>query len=114
MSLIADSDNNRIRRIDIDGTIATIAGNGIADYTGDGGQAVAAELDTPFGVAVDGQDRVIVADTGSSVIRRIDATGRIATIAGTGTGGYSGDGGAATSAELRSRSPSRSMRAARW
>lgn len=98
---IADGDNNRIRRIDIDGTIATIAGNGIADYTGDGAQATSAALNGPFGVAVDGQGRIVVADTGNSVVRRIDTTGVISTIAGTGTSGYSGDGGPAASADLQ-------------
>jgi len=98
--LIADTDNNRIRRIDIDGTISTIAGTGIADYTGDGGLGTSAALNGPFGVAVDASGRVLVADTGNSAIRRIDAADIITTIAGTGNSGYSGDGGAATSADL--------------
>ncbi len=98
--LIADSDANRIRRIDIDGTIRTIAGTGTANYTGDHGQATAATLDGPFGVSVDANDRILVADTGNSVVRRIDTSGVITTIAGTGTLGDSGDGGPATSADL--------------
>lgn len=98
--LIADSDANRIRRIDVDGTITTIAGTGTASYSGDQGQATAATLDGPFGVSVDASGRVLVADTGNSVVRRIDTTGVITTIAGTGTLGDSGDGGPATSADL--------------
>ena len=98
--LIADSEENRIRRIDIDGTITTIAGTGTPSYTGDRGPATAAALNGPFGVSVDSSGRVLVADTGNSVVRRIDTTGVITTIAGTGTLGDSGDGGPATSADL--------------
>ncbi|MBV8756608.1 MAG: hypothetical protein JO257_05020 [Deltaproteobacteria bacterium] len=98
--LIADSDLNTIRRIDIDGTIATIAGTGIADYTGDQGPATAATLSGPFGVSVDSSGRILIADTGNAVVRRVDANGVITTIAGTGTVGYSGDGGPAVAADL--------------
>lgn len=98
--LIADSDNNRIRRIDIDSSIGTIAGTGIADYTGDHGPATSATLNGPFGVSVTASGDVIVADTSNSAIRRINSTGTITTIAGDGNPGSSGDGGPATAAEL--------------
>ena len=98
--VIADTDNNVIRRIDTDGTIDTIAGTGIADYTGDGGPATSATFSAPQGVAVDATGRVVVADTANSAIRRIAVNGTISTVAGTGTNGYSGDGAAATSAQL--------------
>jgi cysteine-rich repeat protein len=98
--IIGDSDNNVIRQIDIDGTINTIAGTGIANYSGDGGQATNATLSTPRGLAIDATDRVIIADTANSVLRRIELDGTISTIAGNGIGGHSGDGGPATQAEL--------------
>jgi cysteine-rich repeat protein len=98
--LIADSDNNVIRRIDIDGTINTIAGTGVASYSGDGGQALNATFSEPQGLVVDASGRVIVADTANSVVRRIDTTGVITTVAGNGTSGSTGDGGQATAALL--------------
>ena len=98
--LIADSDANRIRRIDVDGTITTIAGTGTANYSGDRGPATAATLSGPFGVSVDGSGRVLIADTGNSVVRRVDTAGVITTIIGSGTLGDSGDGGPATDADL--------------
>jgi cysteine-rich repeat protein len=97
---IADSQNARIRRIELDGSITTIAGTGVGGYSGDGGPAVLAQLANPSGIAVDGLGRVIVADTDNNVIRRIDTDGTIATIAGTGIANYSGDGGQAVDATL--------------
>lgn len=83
------------------GVINTIAGTGTAGYSGDGGAATSAKLDYPKGVAVDASGNVYIADSSNNVIRKITAsTGDISTVAGTGTGGYSGDGGAATSAKL--------------
>ncbi len=81
-------------------TITTIAGDGIGGYTGNGGPATAAELYYPQGVATDIRGNIYIADPGNNVIRRVDAAGTITTIAGNGTGGYSGDGGQATAAEL--------------
>ena len=81
--------------------INTIAGTGTAAYSGDGGQAVLADLNSPIGITVDGSGNVYVADAGNNSIRYINAsTGVITTIAGTGVAGYSGDGGQATAAEL--------------
>ena len=98
---IADTTNHRIRRIDTFGIISTVAGNGTADYKGDGGLATDAEIDLPGGVAVDHAGNLLIADTGNNCIRRVDAnTGMISTIAGTGVDGYSGDGGLATLARL--------------
>jgi len=99
---IADTDNNRIRRVDATTKIiTTIAGNGGSSYTGDNGPATDAELHKPNGVLVDVSGNIYIADTDNDVIRRVDATTQfITTIAGNGSGGYSGDDGPATSASL--------------
>jgi len=100
---ISDYDNNRVRKIAPDGIITTIAGNGTRGSTGDGGPATSAELSSPSGIAVDQAGNVYVAEYTGQRIREINlATGNISTIAGTGVGGYSGDGGAATAAGLNS------------
>jgi sugar lactone lactonase YvrE len=80
--------------------IVTIAGNGTQGYSGDGGNATSAEFYGPCGVAFDSGGNLFIADTYNNRIREISTSGIITTIAGNGTGGYSGDGGAATSAEL--------------
>jgi sugar lactone lactonase YvrE len=97
---IADYYNNRIRKVGTNGTITTVAGNGTAGYSGDGGAATSAELRYPSGVAVDAGGNLFVADEENNMIRKIDTNGIIATVAGNGTQGYSGDGGAASEAEL--------------
>ena len=97
---VADSGNHRIRRIDAAGTITTLAGTGTPGYSGDGGPAARAQIAYPSGVAVDVQGNVYVADGLNHRVRRIDATGTITTLAGTGTPGYDGDGGPATHAQL--------------
>jgi hypothetical protein len=85
------------------GDIITIAGTGVASSTGDGAAAIAATVNAPSGVAVDGNGNVYIADNGGEKIRRVDAgTGLITTVAGTGTQGFSGDGAVAVSATLRS------------
>jgi uncharacterized protein YjdB/RPA family protein len=99
---IADCYNSRIRKVDPSGVISTFAGNGTLGYSGDGGAATDAQLVYPFGVAVDGSGNVYIADANNSRIRKVDPTGVISTFAGNGTYGYSGDGGAATAAELSS------------
>ena len=98
---IADIRNRRIRKIDSTGTITTIAGTGEFGFSGDGGPAAAARLTFPYGVAVDSAGNLYIADTGNRRIRKIDSTGTITTIAGTGEFGFSGDGGPAVEAELR-------------
>jgi sugar lactone lactonase YvrE len=83
------------------GTITTVAGNGAAGFLGDGGTSTSAELSGPSGVAVDSVGNLYIADAGNNVIRKVTAaSGIITTVAGNGTQSYSGDGGAATSAEL--------------
>ena len=98
---IADSSNDRIRKVDSTGTITTIAGTGELGFSGDGGPAVEAELYYPYGVAVDSAGNLYIADSGNQRIRKVDSTGTITTIAGTGRSGFSGDGGPAVEAELR-------------
>ncbi len=98
---IADSFNSRIRKVDVSGTITTVAGNGTPGYTGDGGAATSAELNYPGGIALDGAGNLYIADSGNNLIRKVtSATGVITSVVGNGKAGYSGDGGAATSAEL--------------
>lgn len=90
----------RVRKVSPGGTITTIAGsNGI--YLGDGGPATSAALNTPTAVAVDGQGNVFITDTEHQLVRKVSPDGIITTLAGTGGFGFSGDGGPATSAELR-------------
>ncbi|MGP8217270.1 MAG: T9SS type A sorting domain-containing protein [Bacteroidia bacterium] len=101
---IADYGNNRIRKVNTSGIISTIAGNGTAGSTGNGGNATAAELNSPMGVAVDVYGNIYIADYNNNIIRIVNSSGIIKTIAGTGTGGlsgnYNGDGIAATAANL--------------
>ena len=99
---IADTFNERIRRVDAaTGIITTVAGNGTAGYGGDGSAATGANLNDPIGVAVDSVGNVFIADTFNQRIRRVDAaTGTMSTVAGSGTFGFGGDGGLATNASL--------------
>lgn len=97
---IADTDNERIRKIDTRGIVTTVAGNGSEGNTGDGGLATNAELSSPTGVAVGKDGRLYVADTDNARVRKVDTNGKISGVAGNGTWGYSGDGGRATEAEL--------------
>jgi len=82
------------------GEITTVAGGSAWGYSGDGGPATSAEMDSPESVAVDAAGNFYIADTQNNCIRKVDTSGVITTIAGNGTEGYSGDGGQATSAEL--------------
>ncbi|MGD0499686.1 MAG: NHL repeat-containing protein [Bryobacteraceae bacterium] len=95
---IADSGNNRIRKVSST-VITTVAGNGTAGFSGDSGPATSAELNAPMGVAVDAAGNLYIADSGNNRIRKV-SNGVIATVAGTGTAGYSGDTGPATGAGL--------------
>ena len=97
---IADTGNSVIRKVDINGTITTVAGNGQNGYSGDGGPATVAELRFPYSVAVDNDGNIYIADTSNHRIRKVDTNGIITTVAGTGYPGYSGDGSPATQAEL--------------
>jgi uncharacterized protein (TIGR03437 family) len=97
---IADSDNNRVRRVSPAGIVTTVAGTGPGGYSGDGGQATDSLLSLPTGVASDDAGNLFIAEMYGRV-RKISSSGAIATVAGTGTAGYAGDGGPATSAQLR-------------
>lgn len=136
---IADTNNHRIRLVKTNGRISTVAGNGTAGFSGDGGKPTNAQLNAPHKIALDGQDNLLIADTNNGRIRKVtwaqggkittvaqvssprgvavdangniyvstghfvkkvDPSGTITNVAGTGTSGYSGDGGPATSARL--------------
>jgi sugar lactone lactonase YvrE len=106
---IADGDNSRIRKVDTSGIITTVAGDGYMHPNGDigdSGPATLAQLNYPTGVAVDSIGNIFIADTNNNRIRKVDTSGIITTVAGSGPsayiGGYSGDGGSATLAQLSS------------
>lgn len=94
--------NHVLRKIDINGIISTIAGNGTSGYSGDGGLAVNAKLNSPRGICIDSNGNIYIGDTGNNVIRKINTSGVINTIAGTGFPGFLGDGGLAVNAQLNS------------
>jgi trimeric autotransporter adhesin len=97
---IADYLNERIRKVNLSGIISTIAGNGHAGFSGDGGPATNAELYLPTDVAVDVTGNIYIADNDNNRIRKIDTSGTIITIAGDASNGYSGDGVQATTSSL--------------
>jgi sugar lactone lactonase YvrE len=99
---IADSANNRIRRVDsTTQIITTVAGDGTAGFKGDGGPATNAEVSFPNGVTEDASQNLYIVDTGNNRVRLVSAqTKKIKTIVGTGVGGFKGDGGPATKAEI--------------
>jgi sugar lactone lactonase YvrE len=98
---VGDANHHRIRRFVPGGTISTVAGNGNAGYSGDGGPATAATLRFPRNVAFGPDGSFYIADNTNYAVRRVSPTGVITTVAGTGVAGYSGDGGPATAARLR-------------
>lgn len=98
---VSDSLSHRVRRIDPDGTILTVAGTGVGGYGGDGGPGVEAQLFYPAGLAVDTAGNLYIADQGNHRIRRLSPDGALARFAGTGEPGYGGSGGLAISAKLR-------------
>jgi trimeric autotransporter adhesin len=99
---IADTYNQKIRKVTAStGIISTVAGNGTVGYNGDGIAATGAELNYPYGIALDGPGNLYIGDYDNNRVRKVDvSTGIISTIAGTGTGGYNSDGIAATAAKL--------------
>jgi gliding motility-associated-like protein len=100
---IADSFNHVVRKISASGIIATIAGTpGTPGSAGDGGLAISAQLHSPRGITIDAMGNIFIADAGNAAIRKIDATGKITTYAGTTIVGFSGDGSPATAAQLSS------------
>ncbi|MEI8290371.1 MAG: immunoglobulin domain-containing protein [Verrucomicrobiota bacterium] len=97
---IADLFNNRIRKVDTNGIISTIAGNGLGAFSGDGGVATNGELQSPYSVALDVFGNIFIADFNNNRIRKVDTNAIITTVAGNGSRGYSGDGGTAPNAAL--------------
>jgi len=100
---IAEFENCRVRKVDTNGIITTVAGNGTCGYSGDSGPATEAMLARPSGVAVDTDGNLYIAHhsvSGNGRIRKVDPNGIITTVAGNGTAGYSGDGGLATEAQI--------------
>jgi len=97
---ITDRDHNRIRKVDVAGIITTIAGTGTAGFSGENGPATAAEISAPYGIAIDLAGNIYFSDDGSGRIRKINTSGIITTIAGTGGTGYNGNNIPATSAEF--------------
>jgi hypothetical protein len=97
---LAAASNDAIRKITPGGIISTIAGTGTRAFGGDGGMATTADLSNPAGVAFDASGNMYIADDFNYRIRKVVPSGIISTIAGNGTAGYAGDGGAATAAEL--------------
>jgi sugar lactone lactonase YvrE len=99
---VADRNNGRIlKRSATDGSISTYAGSGSSGYSGDNGPATSAQLNNPHGLALDTSGNLYIADTNNHRIRKVATDGTISTVAGDGTGLFSGDGGPATAAELR-------------
>jgi len=97
---IADSQNARVVKLSAAGGLSTVAGNGTPGYGGDGGAATSAMLNTPTAVAVDSANNLYIADFSNNRIRKVSASGTISTLAGTGSSGYSGDGGQAAAAQI--------------
>ncbi|MFJ7418673.1 RICIN domain-containing protein [Streptomyces uncialis] len=97
---VTEYHNHRVRRITTDGKISTFAGSGVGGFRGDGGPAVSAQLNRPYGVAVDSAGDVYVADAENHRVRKVTTDGKISTVAGTGAAGFGGDGGPAASAQL--------------
>ena len=97
---IADRDNNRIRRVSSSGIITTVAGTGVYGFSDDTGPSINAQLSNPYGVTVDGSGSLFIADMYNHRIRKVSPSGIITTVAGTGSAGYSGDGGPAVNAQI--------------
>ena len=97
---IADFDNSVIRKVNTSNIINTVAGNGTAGFSGDGGPATSAQLDGPYGVVIQPSGNMLIPDARNNRIRSVNTAGIITTIAGTGAGGYTGDGGPAIAAKL--------------
>ena len=97
----ADFGNERVRRVEAASqTISTVAGTGVSGYSGDNGPATLASFSSILGISVSSAGRIYIADNGNSRIRVVSLDGTVSTFAGTGVGGYSGDGGQATLAQL--------------
>ncbi|MDQ3009558.1 MAG: SMP-30/gluconolactonase/LRE family protein [Acidobacteriota bacterium] len=99
---IGDLFNHRIRKVNTQGIITTFAGTGVAGDNGDGGLATQAQIDIPEGLAFDRSGNLYIADSANDVVRKVDASGKISTFAGTGQTGFTGDNGQAKQARLSS------------
>ncbi len=99
---IATVDDNRVRKIDRGGTITTLAGTGVAGYSGDAGPATAAQLNAPYGLALDKAGNLYIADSQNNRVRMVNPSGTITTFAGLGEWGWLGDGGPAVNAQFES------------
>ena len=97
---IGDTNDFRVRKVDTQGVITTVAGTGTQGYGGDGGPAVNAEIGHPSGITADTSGNLYIGDGDNFRVRKVDTKGVITTVAGTGTTGFSGDGGLATSAQI--------------
>jgi trimeric autotransporter adhesin len=97
---VADTVNQRVRKISPGGVINTIAGNGTAGFGGDGGPGTSAQLNNPVALAVDGSGNLYIADSNNQRVRMVTPAGVISTVAGSGTSGFAGDGGPALSAQF--------------
>jgi trimeric autotransporter adhesin len=97
---VSDAGNQRVRRVAPGTTVETVAGTGEPGYGGDGGPSHDAQLRFPRGLALAPSGDLYIADSGNNRIRKVDASGQITTVAGTGSPGFSGDGGPATEAQL--------------
>ncbi|MDQ2921701.1 MAG: hypothetical protein M3R52_08865 [Acidobacteriota bacterium] len=97
---IADTRNHRVRKVTSSGMISTVAGNVLAGFSGDGGPAISASLNSPAGVGIDAAGNLYIVDTGNQRIRKVNPNGTISTAAGNGVAGYAGDQGSATNASL--------------
>ena len=97
---IADQFNHRVRMVDTNGIISTYAGTGVQGYSGDGGRAVAARLNSPYGLSIDERDALFISEANSHVVRKVALNGIISTVAGTAVAGFSGDGGDPAAAQL--------------
>jgi len=98
---LAEFASHRVRKIDTNGNISTVAGNGAAGYSGDNGQATNASLNSPGGVALDSANNMYISDTNNFVIRKVDVKGVITTFAGNGKHSFSGDNGPALNGAFR-------------
>jgi len=99
---VADSNNQRVRRIDTKGMITTVAGTGVYGYSGDGGPATSAALGNPWLIAFDAGGNLYFSEIGNNIVRKVSTSGIISTYAGIGVAGFSGDGGPATAATMSS------------
>jgi sugar lactone lactonase YvrE len=97
---ISDVGHHLIRKVSAAGVITTVAGNGTAGYSGDGGPATSAQLNAPAALAIDRSGNLFLVDAFNSRIRMVSPAGIITTVAGAGTSGYAGDGGPAADAQF--------------